>query len=61
MAPVVRSANCHLEVYVGEHKLSFVQAREGRIDLDTDQTLTPESSLPEMRASPSFVKRKTFT
>ena len=59
MAPVVRSANRHLEVC--EHELGFVQVREGRIDLDTDQTLTPESSLPEMRASPSFVKRKTFT
>ena len=34
--------------------------RAGR-DLATDQTLTPESSLPESNAAPSCVKRRTVT
>ena len=35
--------------------------RQGHIDLDTDQTLTLESSLPEINAQPSFVKRRTLS
>ena len=43
-------------------KQQSVEAEQGTSsDLDTDQTLTPESSLPETSAAPSCVNRRTFT
>lgn len=32
-----------------------------RANLETSQTLMPESSLPDIRAEPSWVKRRTVT
>lgn len=54
------------EAHSGNHRLIIYSRKKeeiriiqqfaiesGQIDLDTDQTLTPESSLPERRAAPS--------
>ena len=40
---------------------SAQKERRRETDLDIDHTETPESSLPEMNADPSRVKRNTFT
>ncbi len=42
-------------------QMTALGVEEENANLDKDQTLTPESSLPEIIAAPSCVNRNTFT
>ena len=42
-------------------QIALIESGEAIFDLGIDQTLTPESSLPEISAAPSFVNRSTLT